>query len=107
MSHPDQTSFGALTAMTSSPSMEYKSTLLSMHILARSSGSTTAIATVRQSVLSPVFQCSQSQIRAQLTQPDELYQTGQQHGFILDNEVLLALESALLEYGRYNRRWEV
>jgi hypothetical protein len=35
--------------------------------------------------------------------PNELYRTGQQHGFVPDNEVLSALESALPEYGRYKR----
>ena len=36
--------------------------------------------------------------------PDELYRTGQQHGFTPDNKIFSALESALPEYGRYNRR---
>jgi hypothetical protein len=36
--------------------------------------------------------------------PDGLYRTGQQHGFIPNNEVLSALDSALPEYGKYNRR---
>jgi hypothetical protein len=35
--------------------------------------------------------------------PDELYRTGQQHGFMPDDDVLSALESALPEYGNtYN-----
>jgi hypothetical protein len=37
--------------------------------------------------------------------PDELYRTGQQHGFTPDNEVLSALESALPEYGN-NYNWQ-
>jgi hypothetical protein len=36
--------------------------------------------------------------------PDELYRTGQQHGVVPNNEVLLALESALPKYGTYNWR---
>jgi hypothetical protein len=51
MSHQGQISFGVLMAMISSLNMEYKSTLPSMHILARLYGSTAAIATVQQSAL--------------------------------------------------------
>ena len=35
--------------------------------------------------------------------PDELYRTGQQHGFTLNDEVLSAIESTLPKYGKtYN-----